>query len=67
MSIFFALRGMASAPVDSLRVGGLAWFQDLTVPDPTYILPVLTCATLAAVMKVTYFNSYLNSFVANCC
>ncbi|KAK2719967.1 hypothetical protein QYM36_004020, partial [Artemia franciscana] len=68
MSIFFALRGMASAPVDSLRVGGLAWFQDLTVPDPTYVLPVLTCATLAVVMKVgvdTGSNAMANNPLAS--
>ena len=37
---------MANCPVDSMKTGGLSWFSDLTVPDPYYILPVLTSVTL---------------------
>ena len=37
---------MANCPVDSMKTGGLAWFSDLTVPDPFYILPILTSVTL---------------------
>ncbi|KAI0471458.1 60Kd inner membrane protein-domain-containing protein [Xylariaceae sp. FL0804] len=37
---FFRLfRGMAAIPVPSLETGGLGWFTDLSVYDPTYILP----------------------------
>jgi len=46
MSMFLGLRGMANCPVDSMKTGGLSWFSDLTVPDPYYILPVLTSVTL---------------------
>ena len=38
--------GMANCPVDSMKTGGLSWFSDLTVPDPYYILPILTSVTL---------------------
>ena len=37
---------MANCPVDSMKTGGLSWFSDLTVPDPYYILPLLTSVTL---------------------
>ena len=37
---------MANCPVDSMKTGGLSWFTDLTVPDPYYILPILTSVTL---------------------
>ena len=37
---------MANCPVDSMKTGGLSWFTDLTVPDPYYILPLLTSVTL---------------------
>ena len=37
---------MANCPVDSMKTGGFAWFTDLTVADPTYILPILTSVTL---------------------
>ncbi len=44
--MFFALRGMAYLPVESMNWGGLGWFSDLTVADPYYVLPLLTSATL---------------------
>ena len=46
MSAFFGIRGMCNAPVESLTTGGLAWFPNLTVADPTMILPCVTAATL---------------------
>ena len=44
--MFFGLRGMANAPVESLRTGGLAWFPDLIAADPLYALPLITASTL---------------------
>ena len=52
MSMFFGLRGMANLPVDSMKYGGMFWFVDLTVPDPYYLLPALTCATMFLTIKV---------------
>ena len=46
MSMFIGLRGMANLPLESMMSGGIYWFHDLTVPDPYYILPALTAATL---------------------
>jgi len=46
ISMFIGLRGMANCPVDSMKTGGFAWFTDLTIADPTYILPILTSVTL---------------------
>ncbi|XP_055687599.1 mitochondrial inner membrane protein OXA1L [Lutzomyia longipalpis] len=46
ISFFMGLRGMANAPVASMREGGLFWFTDLTVCDPFYLLPILTSATM---------------------
>jgi len=46
MSFFFALRGMANCPVESMTTGGLFWFENLTVKDPFWILPLLTSSTL---------------------
>ncbi|KAF2467799.1 uncharacterized protein BDR25DRAFT_266178 [Lindgomyces ingoldianus] len=37
---FRLLRGMASLPVPGLETAGFAWFTDLTVSDPYYILPL---------------------------
>lgn len=52
MSMFFGLRGMTNVPVESMMNGGLFWFKDLVLPDPYYILPVLTCATMYLTIKV---------------
>jgi len=46
MSFFFALRGMANCPVESMTTGGLYWFENLTLADPFYLLPLLTSSTL---------------------
>lgn len=46
LSFYFGLRGMVNAPVESFQNGGIAWFTDLTMADPYYILPVITCSTL---------------------
>lgn len=44
---------MANLPVPSLQTGGLLWFQDLTLSDPTYILPLVVTATMWGVLEVS--------------
>ncbi|RKF54383.1 Mitochondrial inner membrane protein OXA1 [Erysiphe neolycopersici] len=48
---FRLLNGMAKLPVPGLETGGTLWFQNLSVADPLYILPLATAATLHWVMK----------------
>lgn len=55
ISFFMALRGMARLPVDSLKTGGTMWFTDLTIPDPTYALPLIACATFLSNVEVGCF------------
>ncbi|XP_037928844.1 mitochondrial inner membrane protein OXA1L-like [Teleopsis dalmanni] len=52
ISFFMGLRGMANTPVESLRDGGLFWFTDLTIADPTFMLPIITSATLYLTIEV---------------
>ena len=52
MSVFTGLRAMATLPVDSMKTGGTAWFTDLTAMDPTYMLPLLTSATLFVTIRM---------------
>lgn len=52
ISFFMGLREMANVPVDSLRYGGIFWFEDLTVPDQFFALPVITSLTLWATIEV---------------
>ncbi|KAF7321106.1 Inner membrane protein [Mycena chlorophos] len=40
IGMFFAVRRMCELPVMQLTQSGFDWLPDLTVPDPTYIIPV---------------------------
>lgn len=47
MSFFFTLRHMMREGAGlGLETGGLLWFEDLTVRDPYYALPILTSASM---------------------
>ncbi|XP_037283608.1 OXA1L mitochondrial inner membrane protein [Rhipicephalus microplus] len=52
ISFFFALRGMANLPMESFKTGGILWFTDLTVPDPFYILPLITSVSLFCTLEL---------------
>ena len=49
-SMFFGLRGMTNAPVESMTTGGTAWFTDLVATDPIFILPLTASDTIALMM-----------------
>ena len=53
-SMFFGMRGMCNAPVESLTTSGLLWFPDLTQADPFCALPLLTASTIYLQL---YFNA----------
>ncbi|GAA5988084.1 hypothetical protein JCM5350_003930 [Sporobolomyces pararoseus] len=50
MCMFFAIRGLSGAGLESMQSEGFGWVQDLTKADPYWILPLastgLTLATL---------------------
>ncbi|XP_004698949.1 mitochondrial inner membrane protein OXA1L [Echinops telfairi] len=52
ISFFIALREMANLPVPSMQTGGLWWFENLTVSDPTYVLPLVVTATMWGVLEL---------------
>ncbi|KDQ08911.1 hypothetical protein BOTBODRAFT_37444 [Botryobasidium botryosum FD-172 SS1] len=51
LGFFFGIRGMCALPLESLKTGGLAWFTDLTIPDPYYVLPVLSAGAMLTMMR----------------
>ena len=70
ISIFLAIRDMAKFPVPGFKIGGVHWIQDLTLPDPYYILPVATALGFLAVLEVSTETSpsrrgYLIASVSN--
>ena len=40
LGLFFGIKRLCDLPLEQLKVGGLGWITDLTVPDPTYVLPL---------------------------
>eukprot|EP00731_Ephydatia_muelleri_P034845 Em0081g10a len=52
ISFFVAIREMASVPIESMKTGGMLWFMDLTVSDPYYVLPVLSCLSFMATIEL---------------
>lgn len=60
MTSITAVRQMCSVPVPSLETGGALWFPSLVAGDPYYILPVLTGATITAVISVGMREGTMN-------
>lgn len=50
-SVFFLLRTLTAASAEGLSTGGAFWFTDLTVPDPYYLLPLLTSTSLFVLLE----------------
>lgn len=59
ISFYLALRGMANLPLESMKTGGTAWFPDLTVADPTMILPLASCASMIVMFVVRIISIYI--------
>ncbi|CAG8766815.1 310_t:CDS:2 [Cetraspora pellucida] len=53
ISFFLAVKKMSEFPVPGFESGGILWFQNLTIPDPYYILPLLMSATFIAMMETS--------------
>lgn len=55
ITMFYVIRGFDQTHPD-FASGGILWFQDLTVADPYYILPVLSAVTMLAASEITAKN-----------
>lgn len=53
IGLFFALKRLANAGWPDFQTGGLAWFTDLTVADPTYILPLVSSLATLTTFEVS--------------
>src|SRR5215216_2041564 len=52
ITMFYVIKDFGSTHPD-FTSGGLLWFQDLTVADPYYILPILSAVTMLAASEIT--------------
>ena len=57
LSCFLALRKMAELPVPGFESGGFSWVTDLTLADPYYILPIISCLGMLGSIEA---NSSMN-------
>lgn len=51
LSFFVGVRRLSQSNPDFVN-GGVAWFQDLSVMDPTFLLPVICGASLAGMIEL---------------
>jgi len=61
MSMFLGLRKMANLPVQSMETGGVLWFENLTMADPFYLLPLLTSCSLFLQLRLGVDGNRLDS------
>jgi YidC/Oxa1 family membrane protein insertase len=52
LGIFFGVKWMCNLPVEQMKWSGLAMLPDLTVPDPTWVLPILVTALVNVQISV---------------
>ena len=52
MSMFFGLRRAAESFPVECQTGGMLWFPDLSVADPTYALPLITSGLFLVMIEV---------------
>ncbi len=52
IAIFYVIRGFGETHED-FNSGGILWFQDLSMMDPYYILPILSAVTMLAASEIT--------------
>lgn len=55
ITMFYVIRGFDQTHPD-FASGGILWFQDLTVADPYYVLPVVSAVTMLAASEITAKN-----------
>jgi YidC/Oxa1 family membrane protein insertase len=62
IGMFYVIRTFGGTPgrtppeYDSFTHGGILWFQNLSQPDPYYILPIISAITMLAATEITSKN-----------
>jgi YidC/Oxa1 family membrane protein insertase len=52
ITMFYVIKGFGYTHPD-FTSGGIMWFQDLSVQDPFYVLPILSAVTMLAASEIT--------------
>jgi YidC/Oxa1 family membrane protein insertase len=62
IGIFYVIRKFGGTPgrtppeYESFTHGGILWFQNLSIPDPYYLLPIISAVTMLAATEITAKN-----------
>jgi YidC/Oxa1 family membrane protein insertase len=51
IGMFFGMKKMPGIFTEEMSTGGIMWFTDLTVPDPTYVLPIVCGISFLATIE----------------
>ena len=55
MLFYFTLKHLTENNIDHMDMGGALWFTNLTIPDPYYILSLVTAGTFILSVEVDLF------------
>lgn len=61
LGMFFGVKRICDLPVEQLKWSGVDFLPDLTVADPTYILPLIATVAMNAQLSVCGFSDTLIS------
>lgn len=61
LSCFFALRHIADKAPQAVQEGGLYWFENLSLPDPYFVLPGLAAITFILTLESGFKNAKATS------
>ncbi|THG95060.1 hypothetical protein EW026_g6521, partial [Hermanssonia centrifuga] len=56
LGMFFGVKNICELPVEQLKYSGVSFLPDLTVADPTYILPIAATLAINAQLSVRDFS-----------
>ena len=54
LGMFFAVKSLCDLPLQQLKWSGLSYFPDLTVADPTHILPIVATVLMNVQLQVRF-------------
>ncbi|KAJ1306135.1 hypothetical protein OPQ81_010846 [Rhizoctonia solani] len=57
LAFFFGIRNLCNAGLPTLKDGGIGWFTDLTVADPTWALPILSSASMLILLETSAIDA----------
>ena len=61
LGLFLGIKRLCDFPLEQLKIGGYGWITDLTVPDPTYVLPLAMAVLVNVQLSVSDHLPYISS------